>query len=226
RLEGLIYGPGPLSWVWSGRRLANQAHRLALEPPQGWDLQVQRLVFTIHHRRVRGATAEWRIHEKVSTMSVGRFADAVERQIKLESVARSAFDLGPLEGLKASYVGRNQGTDAVLLIYYALDGQTGYTLAAITPVLFRNRLEPVYDALARSVVKLSSEEAAALPIQRVHLERVRAGEGLAQLVRRVYGTAEHVEAVALLNGLSSETSLTEGSLIKVILPSPTIRRAE
>ncbi|MFQ6672779.1 MAG: M48 family metalloprotease, partial [Candidatus Tectimicrobiota bacterium] len=147
RLEGLIYGPGPLSWVWSGRRLANQAHRLALEPPQGWDLQVQRLVFTIHHRRVRGATAEWRIHEKVSTMSVGRFADAVERQIKLESVARSAFDLGPLEGLKASYVGRNQGTDAVLLIYYALDGQTGYTLAAITPVLFRDRLEPVYDAL-------------------------------------------------------------------------------
>ncbi|MFQ6672176.1 MAG: M48 family metalloprotease, partial [Candidatus Tectimicrobiota bacterium] len=217
RLEGLLYGPGPMSWVWSGTRLANQAHRIALEPPTGWDLQVQRLAFAIAHHRVR---------EKVSAASVGAFADAVQQQIKLESVARSSFDLGPLEGLKASYVGRSQGTDAVLLIYYGLDGQTGYTLAAITPVLFRDRLEPVYDALARSVVKLSSAKAEALPIQRVHLERVRAGEGLRQLVRRVYGTTDHVEAIALLNGLPPETSLTEGSLIKVILPTPIIRRSE
>ncbi|MDA2917790.1 hypothetical protein MYX64_13290, partial [Nitrospinae bacterium AH_259_B05_G02_I21] len=66
----------------------------------------------------------------------------------------------------------------------------------------------------------------ALPIQRVHLERVRSGEGLTQLVRRVYGNADHVEAITLLNGLSPESTLADGSIVKVILPSPIIRRSE
>jgi predicted Zn-dependent protease len=218
RLEGLVYGPGPLGWVWSGRRLANQAHRISLEPPKGWDVKTERLAFSIHHRRLKGVTAEWRVHEKVSTLRVGRFAEYIEKRLKLEGGKRSSF--------KATYFGRNQGTDAALFIYYAIDGRAGYTLSAIAPVEFQNKLEPVYDGLARSLLKLRVEEANALPIQRVHLEQVRTGEGLAKLVRRVYGNSDHLEAIALLNGVSPEATLTDGSLIKVVLPSPTIRRSE
>jgi predicted Zn-dependent protease len=226
RLEGLVYGPGPLGWVWSGRRLANQAHRISLEPPKGWDVKTERLAFSIHHRRLKGVTAEWRVHEKVSTLRVGGFAEKIEKRLKLEGGKRSSFRLGPIKGIKATYFGRNQGTDAALIIYYAIDGRAGYTLSAIAPVEFKDKLEPVYDGLARSLLKLRAEEASALTIQRVHLERTRSGEGLAKLVRRVYGNSDHVEAIALLNGVSPEATLTDGSLIKVVLPSPTIRRSE
>ncbi|MEE8209929.1 MAG: M48 family metalloprotease [bacterium] len=226
RLEGLLYGPGPEGWVWSGKRLANQAHRIALTPPEGWKLRAERLAFSIDHHRLQSAGAEWRIHRRVSTIRVESFAGQVEERIKLESADRSPFRLGPLEGLKVRYAGRSQGTDAVLIMYYALDGQTAYTFSAIAPKLFLSRLEPVYDEVASSLVKLTAEEAKALPMQRVHLERVRSGEGLTQLVRRVYGNADHVEAITLLNGLSPESTLADGSIVKVILPSPIIRRSE
>lgn len=224
RLEGLLYGPGPMGWIWSNGRLANKEHRIALVPPQDWELATQRLAFAVRHHRVQGATAEWRIHEKVKTLTVDLFAENIEKQIKLESPDRKPFRVGPFEGLKVVYFGRSQGTDAALIIYYAQEGQTGYTLSAIVPMAFRDRLEPVYDELARSVVNLSASEADAIPIQKVHLVKAQAGEKLSDLVRRVYGGTEHVKAIALLNGVSADATLTGGSLTKVILPTPTIKR--
>jgi predicted Zn-dependent protease len=223
-LEGLLFGPGPLGWIWQGGRLANKAHKIALAPPEDWNLQTKRLVFEIRHFRVQGAMAEWRIHEKLTTVSVDLFAKRIEEQIKLESPIRSSFDLGPLDGLKVVYSGRSEGTDAVLIIYYAQDGQTGYTLSAITPVDFRDRLEPVYDELARSLVKLNASEADAIVIQKIHLEEARSGEKLADLVRRVYGNTDHLKAIALLNSLPTDATLSGGALTKVILPTPTVKR--
>jgi predicted Zn-dependent protease len=224
RLEGLLFGPGPKGWIWSNGRLANKAYRIALVPPEDWELSRQRLAFAVRHHRVQSATAEWRIHEKVQTLSVDLFAESIEKRIKLESPERKPFKMGPLEGLKVVYFGRSQGTDAVLIIYYAQEGQTGYTLSAIAPVAFRDRIEPVYDELARSVVKLSTSEAEAIPIQKLHLVKAQSGEKLSDLVRRVYGGADHVKAIALLNGIASDATLSGGALTKVVLPTPTLKR--
>lgn len=224
RLEGLVYGPGPMGWIWSNGRLANKAHRIALAPPSDWELATRRLAFSLTHHRVQGATAEWRIHEKVSNPTVELFAENIEKQIKLESADRKAFKMGPLDGLKVVYFGRSQGTDSALILYYALDGQTGHTLAAIAPVAFRDRLEPVYDELARSVVRLSSAEAEDITIQRLHLVKAQTGERLSDVVRRVYGNSDNEKAIALLNGLAPDAALAAGSLTKVVLPSPTISR--
>ena len=226
RLEGLIYGPGPKGWVWSGGRLANQAHRIALQPPEDWDLQTEHLAFSIRNSRVSSAEAEWRIHENVQTTRVSVFVQQIEKRLKLKSSDRSTFRLGPLEGLKARYLGSSQGTDAALIIYYALDGRAGYTFAAIAPASSQEQMEAVYDQLAQSLVKLKTGGAQALPIQRVHLKTARTGEQLEQLVRRVYGDTEHLKAIALLNGLSHDATLTGGTFIKVILPSPTLRRSK
>jgi predicted Zn-dependent protease len=219
-LDGLVFGPGPYGWLWSDRRLANQAYRISLKPPEGWSVKTQRLAFRTGHPRLKGAWAEWRIHEKPKARSLETFARGIERRLRLPKAPLRPFDLGPIEGRKAVYIGQK----ASLIFYYGLDSRAGYTLAAVVPSGSERQLVYLYDGLAASVRSLSPEEASALPVQRVSILRARPRERLGELVERVYGDKKHLKAIALLNGLAKDAVLPEGYLVKVVLPSPEMRR--
>ena len=213
--EGLLLGADPREGVIQGSLFLHPDLGFAVSFPPGWRIQnTPAAVVAISSRR----DARFALEEA----GPGTDPRAVAQpyiQKRLREVRAVVDFQGPQTTRCCKvYVARGtveskQGVIAGQLAWLALGGRVYRLTAAYVPTASEKYADRARQ-MVRSFRALSDEERASIRVNRLHLERARAGETVAAFSART-GNVYDVHPTAIVNGLLPNATLQEGQLMKI-----------
>jgi predicted Zn-dependent protease len=212
RLDGLLVSDDPAKGVFEGSRFMHPDLNFTVLFPDGWRT-VNAPMFVGAQAKDAPAMAILEIQGDGSDpMDAAReFADA--QKIKFTEGPR-AVEIGSLPAARASVPLRSrQGPLFLDLTWIVYDG-TIFRVTAATDAARAEKLRPVLDEVARSFRAMTLSERQGIQVVRIRLVEARRGETLETLMGRVRAVLD-AKATAVANGISVDTPLEEGQIIKV-----------
>jgi len=217
RVDGLAYGDDPSEGVVQAHRFLHPDLRIALDFPEGWDVQ----------NSSEQVTAQLDGEKVLMLMRVASdargasLADGATRHMRglgftlergaIEQVGNRDAFVGLYHG-KAKEIGKVRIRAAHLTV-----GRQVYFVAGVAPEAEFDRLDPEFAAAVRSFRELSGAEAARIRPNRVALYVAKAGDtwqGIAQRAGRGLVTSTRL---ALMNGFAVNTQPPAGTQLKIVV---------
>jgi predicted Zn-dependent protease len=215
RIDGLLYGDNPSEGVVRGNRFLHPELRLAVNFPQGWDVQNTRTQVL--------AKAPDREHY-VLLQLVPNARGSIE-DVAVSSMSSAGFR--QLDGERAqingsnAYVGTWQGSmeglgRVVARTAHVMHGRNVYLLAGIAPANEFQSADRDFTPAIRSLRQLSAQEAAAIRPNRVDLHTVRGGESWQSIADRSGGIIKP-STLAIMNNYEPTQPPRSGDRIKIVV---------
>ncbi len=214
KIDGLIYGDSPEQGFRRGRQFLHPGLRLAFEVPPGYYMLnfPDRLIA----KGSNGSTIVFDRAEKKYPIPPAQYLSAVWASgLNLQGLQSLTVN-----GLNAATgyarVRTDQGDVALRLGAVAWPDGTMYRFQFISPLSSARQNDPAFVETLRSFRQLSAGEAAALKPLRVRPYRVKSGDSLAGIARRLPFDKLADERLRVLNGLKPNESLAAGRWIKIV----------
>ncbi len=217
RIDGLAFGDAVSEGVVRGRQFLQPDMRIALEFPDGWDVQ-------------NGSDQVVAQPAGDTTLMLLRTANAARNGAVDEGARRDmkglgfTFESGALQqvnGLEAFvgvYRGKAKGIGAVRVrAAHLVVGRQVYMVAGVAPEADFARLDADFMAAVDSFRELTAREAGAVRPNRVALYDVKAGDSWQSIAQRAGRGLVPATRLALMNGFAVNVQPPAGQRLKIIV---------
>jgi len=214
KLDGILYGSDPDQGFIRGRDFLHPKLRFAFKVPPGFSLfNSNRAVYAF------GPDKSRIIFDRASKPAdgsmeyyLGRIWGAKLRLRDLESIKVNGLDAATA----TTQLRTKDGTFNARLVAYRIDTQTIYRLMFLTPGTQTARLATELRRTTYSFRQLSKAEASRLRPLVLRIIRVRRGDTVASLDRRMPFADFQIERFEVLNGISRNDRLRPGQKLKTV----------
>lgn len=216
RIDGLIYGDDPRQGVIEGNTFIHPDLRMTFSVPRGYYMINGTDAVSINGQ---GGQAQ---------LSTGRYGGNLETYVRqvFQAIGGQSAQLAPqtlqrttINGIPALYgisrVNTGRSTVDVTVVAYEFSNSQAYHFATITPAGRSSVFTPMFNSMRR----ISAAEAAQVIPRRIDVVTVRSGDTVQSLANRMAYTTAQLERFRVLNGLSSNATLTPGQKVKLVVRS-------
>jgi len=216
KIDGLVYGAGVRDGVFRRGRYQNRYFRFSCRIPQGWKLKLGRDGWTAESPdRLLGLNLRF--------VQLGNILDAESFAVMMEKKAGLRpgvlYDRRERSGFRAVLIRYSiRGKTGPVRLYgvYLVRGKIGAALLGTAQSGFSSRLEQDVRFVFDSIRTLSVSEARQVPVLRIRIHKVRAGDSLRSLAERYLGDPSKGKKLAEMNEMLPGQVLVPGTEIKVI----------
>ncbi len=216
RIDGMVYGGGERAGYLRAGVYQNRFFRVRCNVPPGWKVKTARDRWRAEVAK-GGPRLNFRMVELEKTMDVDAFAVSVEKEAGLrpgellDRKRRNGFDM-----LTVRYRVRGETGPLRVLGGYLVRGRTGLILQGVAEQSDAARMEEAGWSVLQSLRALSAEEARQIPVLRIRLHKVRAGDSFPKLARRFADDPGKAKEMAAINNMDLNARLRPGMTLKVI----------
>lgn len=217
RLDGMIFGDSPEQGFIRGRTFSHPVMRMTFVVPEGFRmLNSPDAVLAINKDgafvRFDGAQAQQNV--TMTTYLTQQWARGREVN-ELEKI--------DMDGMEAAtgwlQVQGNSGPINLRLVALRWDATTVYRFMIVSPQQYTAALEMPMRRMLGSFRRLSQAEAAALRPLRLRVVEVRGGDTIDSFAQRMAFDDFRRERFMVLNGITSNSQLQPGMLVKIVTES-------
>lgn len=213
RIDGLVYGDDPAQGVVDGRNFIHPGFRMAFSAPEGFYLVNGARSVAISGQSAKGelSTAPYRGDLDAYVRSV--FAGLSDQSRLVPDSIRTTT----INGIPAAWgvvrtVSDGAPVDAVVFAYaWAPDQAFHFTVIAQA-----GQAGP-FDAMFRSMRRITPAEASAVKARRLVVTTVKPGDTLQSLAGRMAYRDRPFDRFLVLNGLNANSRLARGQRVKLVL---------
>jgi len=217
RLDGLLIGDDPADGTFLESRFFHPMLGITLRFPAEWQTRnTPRAV--AGHTRDREAVLLFTVAGKDDDpVQVARDA---ERAAGVRLLERSAaLEINGLRAVRSVVAVDGSRGPTTLDFTWIAHGGIVYRIVGVSPARRYGTYQPLFDQTVASFRAMTPADAAQIRETRLRVATARAGERLADVVRRT-GSVWSGEELAVANGLAADVRLAAGQLIKVAVPEP------
>lgn len=213
RVDGLLYGDDPQQGIVDGRSFVHPTYRLAFQAPQGFYLVNGTRSVSISGQSGKG---------ELSTAAYSGNLDAYVRTVfaglsERGNLAPQAVERTTVNGIPAMYgtarVSNGSGNVDVVVFAYEWAAGRAFHFTTISQVGQAGQ----FDAMFRSIRRISAFEATAVKPRRLDVVTVKAGDTVRSLAARMAYKDNALARFLVLNGLTADARLTPGQQVKLIV---------
>jgi predicted Zn-dependent protease len=214
-IDGMIFGDSPSEGVVRGNRFLHPELRLALNFPEGWDVQNSKTQVL-----AKAPDREHYLLLQLVPNASGSLEDVARQSMLNAGFRQLAGESAQINGANA-YIGAWQGTleglgNVGTRTAHVQHGGRVYLLAGIAPASQFQSSDRVFATAIRSFRPLSAAEAENIRPNRVDLYTVRANETWQRLSERAGGIVKPA-TLAIMNDYEPTQQPRVGDRIKVIV---------
>lgn len=211
-VNGLVYGDDPEQGIVDGSKFTHPALRLSFAAPNGFYLVNGTRSVSISGQSGKGEFSSAPYSGDLTAYVNTVFSGLSDQQIRPESVMTTTIN-----GIKAAY-GATRATSGdgqvdVIVFAYEWGPQQAFHFSTISQA----GQAPQFDAMFRSVRRISTAEASAVRPRKLSVVTVRAGDTVQSLAGRMAYTDKPLERFLVLNGLTASSRLTAGQKVKIVI---------
>ena len=217
RIDGLSYGDDPAEGVVRGHQFLHPALRIALDFPEGWDVQnsSDQVVAQVEGGNtlmlLRGA----------DEVRGAALADGAQRHMKGLGFTFESGRVQPVSGLDGFvglYRGKAKGVGAVRIrAAHIVVGRQVFMVAGVAPEAEFARTDADFTTALASFRELSSSEASAIRPNRLGFYDAKAGDSWQSIAQRAGRGLVPATRLALMNGSAVNVQPTPGTRLKIVL---------
>ncbi len=213
RITGLTYGDDPKQGVVEGRQFTHPGLKLAYQAPNGFYMMNGTRAVAINGQSGRGQFTSGPFSGDLDAYVRSAFAGLTEQgqqQINPGQINRTTVN-----GLPAAYatVRVNTGDGAIDATVFAYQFAPDQAFHFVT--LTQAGGAGVFDAMYRSMRRISAEEAAAIKPRKLTVITARAGDTVQSLASRMAYADAPLDRFLVLNGLTASSRIAAGQKIKL-----------
>ena len=215
RIDGIMYGDDPKQGVIEGNRFTHPEFRLTFQAPNGFYLVNSARAVTIGGNSGKGefSSAAYNGDMDSYIRSVfDRLGNQNQAQIPISQIERTTVN-----GIPAAYgtarVNSGSGQVDVVVFAYEFSNGQAYHFTTISPA----GQSGAFDAMFRSVRRISASEAAAIKPRRIAVVTARASDTVRSLAGRMAYSDYQLERFLVLNGLTANSRLSAGQKVKIVV---------
>lgn len=214
RIAGLTYGDDPQQGVVEGRKFTHPGLKLAYEAPNGFYMMNGTRAVSINGQSGRGQFTTGPFTGDLDAYVRSAFAGLTEQgqqQINPGQINRTTVN-----GLPAAYstvrVNTGDGTVDVTVFAYQFAADQAFHFVTLTQAGGAG----VFDAMYRSMRRISAAEAAAIKPRKLTVITARAGDTVQSLASRMAYADAPLDRFLVLNGLTASSQIGAGQKVKLI----------
>ena len=215
-IDGLAYGDDPTQGVVRGREFLHPDLRIALDFPEGWDVQNSA-------EQVVAQPAGEKILMLMRTadgVRAASLADGAQRHMKGLGFTFDDGALQQVNGVPAFvglYRGKAKGVGAVRIrAAHLVVGRQVFMVAGVAPEAEFARVEPDFTAALHSFHELTAREASAVRPNRLGLYESKAGDSWQSIAQREGRGLVPATSLALMNGFAVNQQPPAGARLKIV----------
>ncbi|UYH55592.1 M48 family metalloprotease [Qipengyuania sp. SS22] len=213
RIDGLTYGDDPAQGVVEGRQFIHPELRLAFTAPQGFYMVNGTRAVSINGQSGQAQFTLAPYSNNLDSYVTSVFAGVSEQQqIRPQSIQKTTVN-----GLPAAYgtarVNSGNGQVDVTVFAYEFSNSVAYHFLAITPAGQASTFNQMFSSMRR----IDSQTAANIIPRVIDVVTVRSGDTVNSLASRMAYSDNQVERFRVLNGLTSNESVSAGQKVKIVV---------
>jgi len=220
RLVGVMVGPNPAEGVFLGPRFVHVDMDFSLRIPDGWTP-----VNTSHEVGAFSPKGDARVALRIDSkgddpgLAANEFLVNYAERLAIQVLREGGVQLGALsayriEGNAVTPAGRLAG-----LVTWVVHNGSIFRIGYVAQPSMFNAYKGRAVSVVRSFRPPTAEEIASIQVASLAVARAREGENLATFSSRV-GNGWDLETTALMNGIFSSDTLTDGQLLKIAVAKP------
>lgn len=213
RLDGIVVGPRAANGIFVGNGFLHPDLNFQVQFPDKWlhDNSPQKIVAVSPDKK--GAIVVGAVAQGNDPLDGAR---AVEKATKADIVSKT--QTGTVGNLPAAHTRLHDGNATVDVTWIAYEGLVYQVIGMASRRDFETFL-PVFTSAVQSFKPLTAAERSAITEKRIRLVKAQTGETIGTLAARS-NTAWTKEEMAVANGMTVMSALTEGQLVKVAITEP------
>lgn len=213
RIDGITYGDDPAQGVVEGRQFIHPELRLAFTAPQGFYMINGTRAVTINGQSGQAQFTMAQFNGDLGSYVTSVFAGlSQQQQIRPQSVQRTTVN-----GLPAAYgtarVNNGNSQVDVTVFAYEFANDRAYHFLAITPAGSASTFNQMFSSMRR----IDSQTAAGVIPRVIDVVTVRSGDTVSSLASRMAYSDNQVERFRVLNGLTSNETVSAGQKVKIVV---------
>jgi predicted Zn-dependent protease len=213
-VDGLVYGDDPKQGVIEGAKFVHPVLRFAFQAPDGFYMVNGTRAVSINGQsgkaQFSGGAMGSDLDGYVRTVFSG-LTGSGEAKIAPSSIERTTVN-----GLPAAYgvarVQSSSGNVDVVVFAYDFGGGKAYHFVTMTQAGGAG----VFNAMFKSVHRISAEEAGSVKPRLLDVVTVKAGDTVQSLAGRMAYADARLDRFLVLNGLNPDARLTAGQKVKIV----------
>jgi predicted Zn-dependent protease len=211
-VNGLTYGDDPEQGIVDGSKFTQPALRLAFEAPNGFYLVNGTRAVAISGQSGKGEFSTAAYNGDLSSYVNTVFTGLSDQQIRPDSIQTTTVN-----GIRAAY-GATRATSGngqvdVIVFAYEWGPQQAFHFSTISQA----GQAAQFDAMFRSIRRISATEAAAVRPRKLSVVTVKTGDTIQGMASRMAYNDKALERFLVLNGLNTSSKLSAGQKVKIIV---------
>lgn len=213
RINGITYGDDPAQGVVEGRQFIHPELRLAFTAPQGFYMVNGTTAVSINGQSGQAQFSIAPYSGNLDSYVTGVFSKlSQQQQIRPQAIQKTTVN-----GLPAAYgtarVNSGNGQVDVTVFAYEFANNRAYHFLAITPAGRASTFNEMFGSMRR----IDAQAAANVIPRVIDVVTVRSGDTINSLAQRMAYSDNQVERFRVLNGLTSNESLSAGQKVKLVV---------
>ncbi len=213
RINGITYGDDPAQGVVEGRQFIHPELRLAFTAPQGFYMVNGTTAVSINGQSGQAQFSMAPYSGNLDSYVTGVFSKlSQQQQIRPQAIQKTTVN-----GLPAAYgtarVNSGNGQVDVTVFAYEFANNRAYHFLAITPAGRASTFNEMFGSMRR----IDAQVAANVIPRVIDVVTVRSGDTINSLAQRMAYSDNQVERFRVLNGLTSNESLSAGQKVKLVV---------
>jgi len=213
RVDGLVYGDDPQQGVVDGRNFTHPGFRMAFSAPAGFYLVNGTRAVSISGQAGKGELSSAPYKGDLDAYVRAAFAKLSEKA----AISPDAVNKTTINGIPAAWgtvrTTSNGSAVDVVVFAYAWGPEQAFHFSVITPA---GQAKP-FDAMFRSMRRISAEEASAVKPRRLAVVTVKSGDTVQGFSSKMAYKDRPLDRFLVLNGLSANSRLVPGQRVKLVL---------
>lgn len=220
-LDGMAVGQWNGKELLKGDRYFNKEYFFSLPIPQDWEAQINAKNVTALFLQAKKETfALLNIEPLQKRMSTEDFYIDLSERLESQGFRSEPSLQDDAKSPHGARTGLFRGSQKNALLMAFVKGNNGFSILGIGPAQSFDDTRPLLNSMLQGFIFLSPENAAQLAPPRLRIHNVVAGDTWDKIIATYYQTPQDPKKLAEYNGLTTETPLSPGILLKI---PPTLR---
>ncbi len=211
-VNGLTFGDDPAQGIVDGSKFTHPAYRLGFSAPNGFYL-----VNGTRSVAISGQTGKGEFSSAAYTGDLSAYVNTVFAGLSEQQIRPDSIQTTTVNGIKAAYgaTRANSGDAQVDVIVFAYEWgpQQAFHFSTISQAGQATQ----FDAMFRSIRRISATEASAVRPRKLSVVTVKSGETVQSMAGRMAFTDKALERFLVLNGLTASSKLSVGQKVKIVV---------
>ncbi len=220
-LEGLAVGEYNGTELVSGERYFNKEFLLSIPIPKEWQVQINNHDYTAIFADSKAKSFVYfdiqpLRKQKTTEAYFGELSELLTRQglkIISKTTETNIISYGAMAG---TYKGRTNSLGPVKVQLFAFTREyNGFSMIGLAKEEMFEKLQPLFESMISGLDFLSHEEISAIHPPRMRVHEVSTGESWDEIAIQYFNSREEKEKLAQYNGLTVNSFLSPGILLKI-----------